>query len=57
MDYENDLNDPTIRLFVIQKLDETKEASNKLLEKGYYKQYPENKQFRKIRGQNNEIYS
>lgn len=52
MDYENDLNDPSIRFFVIQKLDETKEASNKLLEKGYYNQYPQNKKFRAIRGQN-----
>jgi hypothetical protein len=51
MDYENDLNDPSIRFFVIQKLDETKEASNKLLEKGYYNEYPQNMKFRNIRGQ------
>lgn len=52
MDYENDLNDPTIKFFVLQRLDETKQASNKLLEKGYYNEYPNNKQFRQIRGQN-----
>jgi len=52
MDYENDLNDPTIKFFVLQRLDETKQASNKLLEKGYYSEYPDNKQFRQIRGQN-----
>lgn len=56
MDYPNDLNDPSIKFFVIQKLDETKEASDKLLTKGYYKEYPDNLQFRKIRGQKNEIY-
>lgn len=56
MDYENDLNDPTIRFFVIQKFDETKEASNKLLTKGYYNEYPDNRNFRKIRGQHDEIY-
>ena len=52
MDYKNDLNDPTIKFFVLQRLDETKQASNKLLEKGYYSEYPDNKQFRQIRGQN-----
>ena len=56
MEWENDLNDPSIRFFVIQKLDETKEASDKLLEKGYYNKYPENKEFRTIRGQKDEIY-
>ena len=51
MDYENDLNDPSIRFFVLQKLDETKEASDKLLKKGYYSEYPDNQTFREIRGQ------
>ena len=51
MEWENTLNDPSIRFFVIQKLDETKEASDKLLAKGYYNNFPENLEFRTIRGQ------
>jgi len=47
--YKNELNDPTIRFFIIQKLTETKKASQKLVEKGYYETYPHNRVFRKIR--------
>jgi hypothetical protein len=47
--YKNELNDPTIRLFIIQRLTETKKASEKLYKTDYYKTYPHNMVFRKIR--------
>jgi hypothetical protein len=47
--YKNELNDPTIRLFIIQKITETKKASEKLYQTDYYKTYPHNMIFRKIR--------
>jgi len=47
--YKNELNDPTIRLFIIQRLTETKKASEKLYKTDYYETYPHNMVFRKIR--------
>ena len=47
--YKNELNDPTIRFFIIQKISETTKASEKLVKRGYYDHYRDNLVFRKIR--------
>ena len=45
--YKNELNDPTIRFFIIQKISETTKASEKLVKRGYYDHYRDNLVFRK----------